>query len=60
MLSDVFIDNKVARTWRRMYPIFMIGQEIVWVPGLARSRMNLLRENLPHALRVSVRPAMED
>jgi tRNA(Ile)-lysidine synthase len=60
LLSDVFIDNKVARAWRRMYPIFAIGQEIVWVPGLARSRMNLLRENLPYALRVSVRPAMED
>ncbi len=60
LLSDVFIDHKIIREWRRSYPVFAIGKEVVWVPGLVRSRAHLVRKDIPLALRVSVRPAMED
>ena len=60
LLSDVFIDHKIKREWRRSYPVFAIGQEVVWVPGLVRSRTHLVKQNVPLAFRVSVSPAMED
>lgn len=60
LLSDVFIDSKVPREWRAVYPVFVVGQEIVWVPGLVRSRTHLVRKDFPEAVHVSVWPAMED
>ncbi len=60
LVSDVFIDHKVKREWRRIYPVFAIGQEVVWIPGLVRSREHLIRQDIPMALRVSVYPAKED
>ncbi len=60
LLSDVFVDHKVPRKQRSLYPVFTIDEEVVWVPGLARSRSHLIRNDLPQALRVSVRSAMED
>ena len=36
-LKDLFIDRKVPRSRRRTLPLLLAGEEIVWVPGCARS-----------------------
>lgn len=36
-LKDLFIEKKVPRSRRRTLPLLLAGEEIVWVPGCARS-----------------------
>lgn len=36
-LKDLFIDLKVPRSRRRALPLLLAGEEILWVPGCARS-----------------------
>lgn len=36
-LKDLFIEKKAPRSWRRAVPLLLVGEEIVWVPGYARS-----------------------
>ena len=36
-LQDLFIDLKVPRSRRRTLPLLLAGEEILWVPGCARS-----------------------
>ena len=36
-LKDLFIDRKVPRSRRRTLPLLLAGEEILWVPGCARS-----------------------
>lgn len=36
-LKDLFIDLKVPRSRRRTLPLLLAGEEILWVPGCARS-----------------------
>ena len=36
-LKDLFIDQKVPRARRRTLPLLLAGEEILWVPGCARS-----------------------
>ena len=41
-LHDVFIDRKVSRARRASWPLIVAGEEILWVPGLVRSRTALV------------------
>lgn len=41
-LHDVFIDRKVSRERRARWPLVVAGAEILWVPGLVRSRKALV------------------
>lgn len=36
-LKDLFIDRKVPRNRRRTAPLLVVGDEIAWIPGCARS-----------------------
>ena len=36
-LKDLFIEKKVPRSRRRTLPLLLAGEEILWVPGCARS-----------------------
>ena len=36
-LKDLFIDRKVPRSRRRTAPLLVVGDEIAWIPGCARS-----------------------
>ncbi len=36
-LKDLFIERKVPRSRRRTLPLLLAGEEILWVPGCARS-----------------------
>jgi tRNA(Ile)-lysidine synthase len=54
-VKDVFIDRKVARRRRPTWPVVMLGDEIVWLPGLARGRASLVTERTQNALKVIAR-----
>lgn len=41
-LSDVFIDAKVPKEMREGYPVLLINDQVLFVPGLVRSRHRLL------------------
>ena len=36
-IKDLFIDRKVPRSRRRTAPLLVVGDEIAWIPGYARS-----------------------
>lgn len=37
-LSDLFVNRKISRPARARWPVITCGKEILWVPGLHRSR----------------------
>ncbi|MCL6454570.1 MAG: tRNA lysidine(34) synthetase TilS [Alicyclobacillus sp.] len=41
-VQDIFVDHKVPRGVRPGYPCLFVGDDLVWVPGLARSRRHCL------------------
>ncbi|WP_067933514.1 tRNA lysidine(34) synthetase TilS [Alicyclobacillus kakegawensis] len=41
-LQDVFVDSKVPRRLRGVWPVVCVEDEIVWVPGLMRAGCSLL------------------
>jgi tRNA(Ile)-lysidine synthase len=41
-LHDVFIDNKVPVAKRQYWPVVVLGEEVVWIPGLVRSGVALV------------------
>lgn len=43
-IQDVFTDAKVPRDERSSWPVFYVDEQIVWLPGLMRSRCSLLDE----------------
>ncbi len=42
LVSDLFIDAKVPEAMRRLYPVLVIDDRVVWVPGLCRSQHYLV------------------
>ena len=42
-LSDVFIDRKVPQARRAAWPVVQAGPDILWVPGVVRSAVGLVR-----------------
>ncbi len=41
-VHDVFVDRKVAVVNRGLWPLVVSGDEVLWIPGLARSRTALV------------------
>ncbi len=54
-VKDVLIDSKVARERRARVPIVVAADEIVWIPGVVRSRRGLLTPASETAVRISAR-----
>ncbi len=53
-LKDLFIDRKVSRPRRRTLPLLLAGEEIVWVPGCARSDFATVESDTRTVWRVKV------
>ncbi len=53
-LKDLFIEKKVARSRRRTLPLLLAGEEIVWVPGCARSDFARVESHTRAVWRVKV------
>ena len=53
-LKDLFIDKKVLRSRRRTLPLLLAGEEIVWVPGCARSDFAKVESDTRTVWRVKV------
>jgi tRNA(Ile)-lysidine synthase len=41
-IHDVFVDHKVSVANRGSWPLVVLGDEVVWIPGLVRSRIALV------------------
>ncbi len=54
-LKDLFIDRKVPRSRRRTLPLLLAGEEILWVPGCARSDLARLEPRTRTVWRVKLR-----
>lgn len=61
-LKDLFIDRKVPRSRRRTAPLLVVGDEIAWIPGCARSGLARVGPETREVwrVRVSRRPDAED
>lgn len=51
-LQDVFVDGRAPRGMRDGWPVVLVGDEVVWVPGLAVSRHHLLEGEDDRAVRL--------
>ncbi len=51
-LQDVFTDALVPAERRRSWPVIAIGETIIWLPGLVRSRHLLLGDGRGPVLRL--------
>ena len=54
-LKDVFIDRKIPRERRGVWPLVTVGDEVVWLPGLIRSRTALVTPSTEIVLRIEAR-----
>ena len=41
-LQDVFVDKKVTAARRGTWPLVVLNDEVIWIPGLVRSRVALV------------------
>jgi len=55
-LQDVFVDRKSPRNERARWPLVIANDEIVWVPGLVRSRIATVTERSKRVLYLRARP----
>jgi len=55
-VSDVFVDRKVPRARRIVWPVVVSGDDVLWLPGLIRSNHALLGRHSDAALLVEARP----
>jgi tRNA(Ile)-lysidine synthase len=55
-VKDVFIDHKVPRARRLDTPLVVAGDEVVWIPGLVRSRQALVTPRTTRVLRLAAYP----
>jgi tRNA(Ile)-lysidine synthase len=51
-VHDVFVDRKLPRPRRERFPVVMLGDEIAWLPGLARAGCALVTNATETVLRV--------
>jgi tRNA(Ile)-lysidine synthase len=54
-LQDVFVDRKVPRAAREGYPVIEAAGQILWLPGLIRSRQALVTGTTRSVLRLEAR-----
>jgi tRNA(Ile)-lysidine synthase len=55
-LHDVFVDRKAPRESRTRWPLVVANDEIVWVPGLVRSRIAAVTARSEKVLYLRARP----
>ena len=53
-LKDLLIDNKVPLSIRATLPLLAMGQEVLWIPGYARSEIARVSEKTQSILRIKV------
>ena len=51
-VHDVFVDRKLPRARRERFPVVTVGDEIAWLPGLARASCALVTKATETVLRV--------
>jgi tRNA(Ile)-lysidine synthase len=51
-VKDVFIDRKVPRPRRAELPLVVAGEEVLWIPGLMRSRGALVTPDTTRVVRL--------
>ncbi|MDH3445327.1 MAG: tRNA lysidine(34) synthetase TilS, partial [Deltaproteobacteria bacterium] len=51
-VKDLFIDNKVPLPARVIWPILVMGEEILWLPQYGRSEVGKITPNTREYLRV--------
>lgn len=56
-LKNLFIDRKVPRYRRRKLPLLLVGEEILWIPGYARSDLAKVEVDTGTVWRVRCSPA---
>jgi tRNA(Ile)-lysidine synthase len=55
-VHDVFVNRKLPRERRATWPIVESGSEILWIPGLSRSRVALVTEATDEVLQLRAKP----
>jgi tRNA(Ile)-lysidine synthase len=58
-LQDVFTDALVPAPRRRTWPVLVLGDEVIWVPGLVRSSRLLIGGPDNPVLRLEARPPFD-
>ena len=56
-VKDLFIDKKVPLRARATLPLLLAGEEILWIPGHARSEIAKIEPATREAVKVKVSPA---
>jgi tRNA(Ile)-lysidine synthase len=59
-VKDVYIDRRMTRAKRAVWPIVMLGEEIAWIPGLARARVGLITAGTEAVIRLETREMLEN
>jgi tRNA(Ile)-lysidine synthase len=54
-VKNVFIDHKLPRLRRASWPVVTLGSEVVWLPGILRSRIALVGSATETALSIEAR-----
>jgi tRNA(Ile)-lysidine synthase len=55
-IHDVFVDYKVTRASRNFWPLVVSGENVVWIPGLVRSRVALVTSGSEKVLHLRLDP----
>ncbi|MBE3602012.1 tRNA lysidine(34) synthetase TilS [bacterium] len=55
-VQDVFVDRKTSRARRATWPMVVADGQIVWIPGLIRSRFGLVNPASREVLEIEARP----
>lgn len=55
-LSDFLINVRFSRAWRDALPLFVAGEEVLWIVGVRLSETALVRPHTGAVLRLEVRP----
>jgi tRNA(Ile)-lysidine synthase len=59
-VKEVYIDRKIPRAKRSGWPIVMLGDEIAWIPGVARARVGLVKRATESVIRLEAREMLEN
>lgn len=58
-VHDVLIDAKIPVPLRRVFPLFVVGQEIAWVPGCVRGEKAKVTPDTRSVCQITVSPLPE-
>ncbi|MBI3759444.1 MAG: tRNA lysidine(34) synthetase TilS [Deltaproteobacteria bacterium] len=55
-VQDVFVDRKLPRERRSIWPIIEAQSEVIWIPGMVRSRAALVTSTTQNLLQLTAKP----